>query len=179
MFNEKKFNQIGLIEQSKDVHIFRNKYNFKEKRMRIFNRTIIIYRSDVEKMKSQIENRMSDIWDIYHFESQLDEEHIYMAISSNEVWAELCRTKYLCNKVDNLLADENFDFICVDADEWFEEWDFEERIEKGLIDKYYMFPDSDEVDKIFEKLKSNYKYTVEDLFGVYRFYPIGANTVVA
>ena len=144
--------------------------------MRIFNRTIIIYRSDVEKMKSQIENRMSDIWDIYHFESQWDEEYAYAATSANEVWEELVRTKCLCDKADALLANESFDFIHVDADEWFDEWYFEELIEDGLIDKYYMFPNSDEV---FEKMKSEYKYSMTDLFGFFRFCAVNKDTAIA
>ena len=143
------------------------------------NMTIKIYRSDIEKIKSQLERRMSDVWDIYYSESQWDEEYAYAVTSANEVWREICRTHYLCDKADDLLEDECFDFIYVDADEWFDEWGFEELIEDGLVDKYYMFPDSDEVNEIFKNMKGDYKFTVEDLFGIYRFYPLGTNTVVA
>lgn len=155
--------------------------------MKKFNKTIKIYRTDVEKMKSAIELRMSHVWDIYHYHFGIEEyfrrcypnEYVEEYFSPKEIWEEICRTNYLCGKADVLLANESFDFIYVDADEWFSEWDFEEYIEDGLTDKYYMLPDSDEVDEIFSNMKVDYKFTVGDLFGIYRFYPISANTVVA
>lgn len=134
-----------------------NRINLESKVHTNFNKNIRIYRTDIEKIKSQLERRMSDVWDIYYSESQWDEEYAYSATSANEVWEELVRTKCSCNKADNLLADESFDFIYVDADEWFDEWSFEELIEDGLIDKYYMFPNSDEVDEILLNLKQNIK----------------------
>jgi hypothetical protein len=152
---------------------------YKERKMTKINMTIKIYRSDIEKIKSQLERRMSDVWDIYYSESQWDEEYAYAATSANEVWRDICRTHLLCDKADALLADESFDFIYVDADEWFDEWDFEELIEDGLIDKYYMFPASDEVDEIFEKMKSEYKYSMTDLFGFFRFCAVNKDTAIA
>ena len=134
-----------------------NRINLESKVHTNFNKNIRIYRTDIEKIKSQLERRMSDVWDIYYSESQWDEEYAYAATSANEVWEELVRTKCLCNKADNLLADESFDFIYVDADEWFDEWSFEELIEDGLIDKYYMFPNIDEVEEIHLNLKQNIK----------------------
>ena len=155
--------------------------------MKKFNKTIKIYRTDVEKMKNAIELRMAQVWDIYYYHLHIEEYYIkyypeeYAGeyFSPMEIWEEICRTNYLCGKADALLANESFDFIHVDADEWFSEWDFEEYIEDGLTDKYYMLPDSDEVNEIFQNMKVNYKFTVEDLFGIYRFHPLGTNTVVA
>lgn len=169
--DDNQFDEYYMLSIEQTENIRRNKMKY--------NKTIRIYRSDIEKMKSQIKRRMSKIWGIYYSESQWDEEYAYAATSSNEVWREICRTHFLCDKADALLADESFDFIYVDADEWFEEWHFEELIEKGLIDEYYMLPDSGEIDEIFESMRANYKYTIEDLFGFYRFYPIDENVVVA
>lgn len=152
-----------------------------------YNHTIRIYRTDIEKMKTQIGLRMSHVWYIYnhhldveeYYRKYYPEEYVGEYFSPQEIWVEICKTHFLCKKADEFLADTSFDFMYVDADEWFEEWNLEEFSGEYLIDKYYMFPDSDEVDEIFEKLKSNYKYTVEDLFGVYRLYSIDENTVVA
>lgn len=141
----------------KSNEIVLNRINLESKVHTNFNKNIRIYRTDIEKIKSQLERRMSDVWDIYYSESQWDEEYAHAATSANEVWEELVRTKCLCNKADNLLADESFDFIYVDADEWFDEWSFEELIEDGLIDKYYMFPNIDEVEEIHLNLKQNIK----------------------
>ena len=147
------------------------------------NTVIKIYRTDVERMKSQIKNRMYDIGDIYNyhadFEESLDDGLWEFYLLAKDAWAEACRTSYFCEKADAMLADESFDFIWVDADEWFAEWDIEELIENGLIDKYYMLPNSDEVDEIFDAMKAEYKYIVTDVFRFFRFYPLNEDVVIA
>ena len=85
----------------------------------------------------------------------------------------------MLKELDAMLANESFDFIYVDADEWFDEWYIQEHIDEWVIDAYYMFPNSDEVDEIFERLKGTYKYIINDLFGFFRFCPVDRNVVIA
>ena len=150
------------------------------KTIKKFNKVIRIYRSDVEKMKSQLKHQADGIWDEYYFWKEVEKYYQTNEImSALEVWRELDRIYSLYDKADALLADESFDFIIVDADDWFEEWDVGEYIGEGHVDRYYMLPNSDEVDEIFETMKSNYKYTVVDLFGFFRFCPLDEDVVVA
>ena len=146
-----------------------------------FNRTIKIYKTDMERMKTKIEQRMTQIGDIYN--SQFAEDYPSAQILGApflavEIWMKLLRTKHLNEKADAWLANESFDFIYADADEWFDEWDFAE-YKEGLIDKYYMLPNSDEVDEIFDSMKADYRYIVTDVFRFFRFYPISDDVVIA
>ena len=148
------------------------------------NMTIKIYRSDVEKMKEKLKSRMDKIWDIYrwhnHIEAHLQSNEYFVEyLPAYDVYVEVNKTDYLTWKANKMLENEDFDFVIVDADEWFEEWHFDERIEDGLIDEYYMFPDSYEVDEIFEKMKSEYKYSMTDLFGFFRFCTVNKDTAIA
>ena len=152
-----------------------------------FNKMIKIYRTDVEKIKSKLKEILANIYYNYHIKQNwvgyyetFKHKNVYWRnMTLRETQAEIYATNILCNKADVLLCDDSFDFIWVDADEWFNEWNLEECIESGLIDKYYMFPDSDEVDEIFEKMKDEYQYAVTDLFGIYRFYVVDDKTVIA
>ena len=144
-----------------------------------FNKTIHIYRSDVENMQREIGQMIEKLDKIYYWGVTRKQKYMRTGTNARMLRIELYQLEQLYDKTDDLLADEFLDFICVDADEWFDFWQFEENVDGMFVNKYYMFPDSDEVDEIFEKMKSEYKYTVVDLFGIYRFCPIDKDIVVA
>ena len=148
-----------------------------------FNRTIKIYRTDIEKMKDQIGRRACNYLNVYfyykesgiHRTNKMGGEYI----SDADVYREFNNAIKMLKELDAMLANESFDFIYVDADEWFDEWYIQEHIDEWVIDAYYMFPNSDEVDEIFERLKGTYKYIINDLFGFFRFCPVDRNVVIA
>lgn len=143
------------------------------------NREIKIYRSDVENMQRKISQMIDELDKIYYWGVTLEQKYMCTGTNARMLRIELGQLEQLYDKTEDLLADESFDCICVDSDEWFEIWRFEEIVDGMFVDKYYMLPDSDEVDEIFEKMKHEYKYTIVDLFGVYRFYPLNSDVVIA
>ena len=164
--DDNQFDEYYMLPIEQAENIRRNKMKY--------NKTIRIYRTDVEKIQSLLDLRLGALEDLYEdYENletefyngledgeELSEEQLDELAGAETVAYEYEETVNLYNKAEALLADESFDFIYVDADEWYEQWYIEGSIDDGFVDMYYMLPNSDEADEMMERERKKHGHKV-------------------